>query len=101
MYAVRSGAFRASDGSLAAPGPQAEDLLLKQWLECRSHDLISDYDAQEDEIVLVYEAKHHPKPLVSLDLSEAPLWAKVLIDGEEIAKVNLPLTLADIRLLPI
>ena len=107
MYAVKSGAIQASGGAFAREQTEAvsaqtaQNQVIGQWLGLQSHDLIADYDAREDEIVLVYEAKHHPNPLVKLDLCAAPLWATVLIDGIEIAKVNLPLTLADIRLLPI
>ena len=108
MYAVRNGAFRATGNALRADAAtydesaeQAENRMLAQWIARKSHVVIADYAPQSDEILLVYEAKHHPNPLVSLDLSEAPLWAKVQIDGIEIAKVNLPLTLADIRLVPI
>ncbi|MGL5008321.1 MAG: hypothetical protein ACRC6I_00450, partial [Paracoccaceae bacterium] len=63
--------------------------------------VIADYAADEDHIMLLYDAEMHPDPVVLTEAIEGTEDVSVLLDGVQIAIVQgaLGLTAADIQLL--
>jgi hypothetical protein len=63
--------------------------------------VITDYSAEDDHIVLMYDPDVHPEPVVSMEQVEGTEDMSVMLDGVQIAIVQgaLGMTSADIQLL--
>ncbi|MFM2388831.1 MAG: hypothetical protein RLZZ437_386 [Pseudomonadota bacterium] len=85
-----------------ATGGLGEDLFtLADFGPNTPPSVISDYSAEDDHIVLMYDPDIHPEPVVSTEVIAGTEDMSVLLDGVQIAVVQgaLGLTGADIQLL--
>jgi hypothetical protein len=86
----------------AGTGGEGDDLFtLADFGPNTPPSVITDYSAEEDHIVLMYDPEVHPEPVVSMEQVEGTEDMSVMLDGVQIAIVQgaLGLTEADIQLL--
>jgi Ca2+-binding RTX toxin-like protein len=88
-----------SGGDFAHGGTGSDTFSLLDWVAEGGVSTISDYDPQEDAIVLVYDATQTLSPDVSLETDDGG-DVTILVDGDPVAVVagGAGLTLADIRM---
>lgn len=89
----------AGAGDVATGGDGADSFLLSHWLGEGGHATITDYDAAEDEIVLVYDPATHADPTVTVQPVAGTDRVTILLDGHEVATVYGAVAVQDIRLL--
>lgn len=89
-------------GASGEGDPGADQFILKEWLSEGGIATISDYDAAEDQIVLVYDPDTHADPQLSLSAVAETEDVEILLDGEVIGRVTdgAGLSEKDILLLP-
>lgn len=85
-----------------ATGGEGEDLFtLASFGPNTPPSMITDYSADSDHIVLMYDPEVHPEPVVSTEMIDGTEDMSVLLDGVQVAIIQgaLGLTGADIQLL--
>ncbi|MBJ2150953.1 calcium-binding protein [Paracoccus sp. IB05] len=86
-------------GDYGNGGAGSDSFVLTQWLGEGGFATITDYDPQDDEIVLVYDPAAHVSPAVSVTQSATGGSSLISIDGFVVAEVNGQVNLSEIRLL--
>ena len=61
---------------------------LSQWLGEGGFATITDYDAAEDRIVVVYDAVFHPQPQLTLAPVDGTEDVQILLDGQAVGLVS-------------
>lgn len=86
-------------GDFGHGGEGADTFNLAQWLDAGAGSVstITDYDASEDSIVVVYDPLTHESPEISVQPGEGT-EVSILLDGHVVARVNGPVAAEDIRL---
>ena len=86
-------------GDHASGGEGEDDFVLKDWLTEGGVAHISDYEADRDQLIIMYDPIAHPDPVLSLEMSADGARSTILLDGAPVATVQgSPVQLADIRL---
>jgi hypothetical protein len=88
-------------GDLATGGAGDDLFTLADFGPNTPPAVITDYSAEDDHIVLMYDPDVHPEPVVSMEQVEGTEDMSVMLDGVQIAIVQgaLGMTSADIQLL--
>ncbi|MCL4067848.1 hypothetical protein M3484_14825 [Pseudomonas sp. GX19020] len=86
-------------GDYGHGGAGSDSFVLTQWLGEGGFATITDYDPQDDEIVLVYDPTAHVSPAVSVTQSATGGSSLISIDGFVVAEVNGQIDPSEIRLL--
>ncbi len=74
-------------GSYVSTDPEAGEASDSDWLAGNPPARIADFDPAADEILVVYDAGHHPAPQLGLLRDEATGEATILLDGQPLAIV--------------
>lgn len=75
-------------GDQAHGGAGADVFSLADWIADGQFATIADFDAAEDEILVVYDAEAHPDPLITIETTPDSDDATVLLDGLPLAVVT-------------
>ncbi|MFN4156899.1 MAG: calcium-binding protein [Gemmobacter sp.] len=74
-------------GDHAHGGGGADIFALGDWIDNGRFATIADFDASEDEILVVYDSTAHPDPTLTIEVAEGSRDATVLLDGAPLALV--------------
>lgn len=86
--------------SLTEDSPYDEtSRILSEWLDEAENLTLTDYDQQEDALILVYDPKSHPNPWITLQPKDGK--TRILLNNQELAVINGAISLEEITLLPI
>lgn len=86
-------------GDFGHGGEGSDDFLLSQWLHEGGYATISDYNAAEDQIVVVFDPAIHADPQITVEPLVNTDSVQILLDGQPVATVNGSVDVQDIRLL--
>jgi Ca2+-binding RTX toxin-like protein len=88
-------------GDYATGGEGSDDFVLSQWLGEGGHATISDYNADEDQIVVVYDASAHADPELTLAPVDGTSDVTIMLNGAPVGVVSdgAGMDLSDITLL--
>lgn len=75
-------------GDHGSGGAGADIFDLSQWLGEGGFATITDYDAAEDRIVVVYDSAFHPQPQLTLAQVEGTEDVQILLDGQAVGLVT-------------
>jgi Ca2+-binding RTX toxin-like protein len=85
-------------GDHASGGEGEDDFVLHDWLTEGGVAHISDYDADRDQLIIMYDPVAHPDPALTLELSPNG-QSTILLDGAPVATImGSPVDLAVVRL---
>lgn len=86
-------------GDYASGGEGEDDFVLQDWLTEGGVAHISDYDADRDQLIIMYDPAAHPDPELTLQTSDTGDQSTILLDGSPVATVQgSAVRLDDIRL---
>jgi Ca2+-binding RTX toxin-like protein len=86
-------------GDHATGGEGDDDFVLQDWLTDGGVAHISDYDADRDQLIIMYDPAAHPDPALTLETSDDGGQSTILLDGSPVATVQgSAVRLDDIRL---
>jgi Ca2+-binding RTX toxin-like protein len=86
-------------GDHASGGEGDDDFILQDWLNEGGVAHISDYDADKDQLIVVYDPAAHPNPALTLEVSGDGQQTTILLDGSPVATIQGDMVqLDDIRL---
>ncbi len=86
-------------GDHASGGEGDDDFVLQDWLTDGGVAHISDYDADRDQLIIMYDPNAHPDPELTLEVSEDGEQSTILLNGAPVATVQgSAVSLNDIRL---
>lgn len=86
-------------GDHASGGEGDDDFILQDWLTEGGVAHISDYDADRDQLIVMYDPAAHPDPALTLETTEDGSQSTILLDGAPVATIQgSAVRLDDIRL---
>ncbi len=85
---------------IATGGEGADNFQISETVTHGAAPEIGDYNADEDQLVVMYDSSHHPDPQLTVKVSADGGTSTILLDGQAVAVVRgSPVDPADIRLL--
>lgn len=75
-------------GDHATGGEGEDDFVLQDWLTNGGVAHISDYDADRDQLIIMYDPTAHPDPELTLETSEDGGQSTILLNGAPVATVQ-------------
>ena len=86
-------------GDHASGGEGDDDFILHDWLNEGGVAHISDYDADRDQLIVMYDPAAHPDPALTLETTEDGQQSTILLNGNPVATIQgSAVRLDDIRL---
>lgn len=86
-------------GDHATGGEGDDDFVLQNWLTEGGVAHISDYDADRDQLIIMYDPAAHPDPELTLETTDDGSQSTILLNGSPVATVQgSTVRLDDIRL---
>jgi len=75
-------------GDQAHGGEGGDDFVIHDWLKEGGVAHVTDYDAAQDKLVVIYDPAIHPDPILSLEVDPDGSKSTLLLDGAPLATVR-------------